>query len=147
MSKAIRYVRQLDSSGCGIACAAMLTGTTYNVARNVWVKQLAGDESRLNRLGDGLRVFEMCDLLLALGWIKWPTVVHAPCIVSLKSSTGRHYVVITEDGAILDPKAGSKIDDIQCPVCGYYCLGKGGVGCIDKPGMLNRETRRTEGKP
>lgn len=24
-------------------------------------------------------------------------------------------------------------EDIQCPVCGYYCLGKGGVGCIDKP--------------
>lgn len=26
-------------------------------------------------------------------------------------------------------------EDIQCPVCGYYCLGKGGVGCIDKPGF------------
>lgn len=26
--------------------------------------------------------------------------------------------------------------DIQCPVCGYYCLGKGGLGCIDKPGMI-----------
>jgi len=21
----------------------------------------------------------------------------------------------------------------QCPVCGYYCLGNGGHGCIDKP--------------
>jgi len=21
----------------------------------------------------------------------------------------------------------------QCHVCGYYCLGKGGHGCIDKP--------------
>jgi len=21
----------------------------------------------------------------------------------------------------------------QCPTCGYYCLGKGGKGCIDKP--------------
>jgi len=26
-------------------------------------------------------------------------------------------------------------EDIQCPVCGYYCLGKGGIGCIDKPSM------------
>jgi len=26
-------------------------------------------------------------------------------------------------------------EDIACPVCGYYCLGKGGFGCIDKPGM------------
>ena len=27
-------------------------------------------------------------------------------------------------------------ENAQCPVCGYYCLGKGGHGCIDKPGML-----------
>ena len=26
-------------------------------------------------------------------------------------------------------------EDIQCPVCGHYCLGKGGVGCIDKPSL------------
>ena len=25
--------------------------------------------------------------------------------------------------------------DIQCPTCGYYCLGKGGRGCIDKPSL------------
>jgi len=25
-----------------------------------------------------------------------------------------------------------KFEDVQCPVCGYYCLGKGGYGCIDK---------------
>ena len=24
----------------------------------------------------------------------------------------------------------------QCPVCGYYCLGKGGHGCIDKPSIM-----------
>lgn len=22
--------------------------------------------------------------------------------------------------------------EVSCPVCGYYCLGKGGLGCIDK---------------
>ncbi len=27
---------------------------------------------------------------------------------------------------------GKKAEDLTCPVCGYYCLGKGGVGCIDK---------------
>lgn len=25
--------------------------------------------------------------------------------------------------------------NIHCPVCGYYCLGKGGIGCIDKPSL------------
>lgn len=29
-----------------------------------------------------------------------------------------------------------KTEDIQCPVCGYYCLGKGGWGCIDKPELV-----------
>ncbi len=24
-------------------------------------------------------------------------------------------------------------EEIHCPVCGFYCLGKGGFGCIDKP--------------
>ena len=27
--------------------------------------------------------------------------------------------------------------DIQCPVCGYYCLGKGGHGCINKPALVS----------
>jgi hypothetical protein len=26
-----------------------------------------------------------------------------------------------------------KYTEESCPVCGYYCLGKGGVNCIDKP--------------
>ena len=34
----------------------------------------------------------------------------------------------------------SKPEDIQCPACGYYCLGKGGWGCIDKPFFLRQAT-------
>lgn len=30
----------------------------------------------------------------------------------------------------------SKMKDVYCPVCGYYCLGKGGFGCIDKPFLV-----------
>ncbi len=29
----------------------------------------------------------------------------------------------------------------NCPVCGYYCIGKGGVGCIDKPGMTENKLK------
>lgn len=40
--------------------------------------------------------------------------------------------------------------DIQCPVCGYYCLGKGGIGCIDKPNMQKgkpmNNTQETRGE-
>ncbi len=27
-----------------------------------------------------------------------------------------------------------------CPVCGYYCLGLGGAGCIDKPALILKST-------
>ena len=30
-----------------------------------------------------------------------------------------------------------KAEELQCPVCGYYCLGNGGVGCIDKPSLVS----------
>ena len=33
-------------------------------------------------------------------------------------------------------------EDLQCPVCGYYCLGNGGNGCIDKPSMV--EAKKSE---
>lgn len=36
----------------------------------------------------------------------------------------------------LQGKTESKPDDEQCPVCGYYCNGKGGIGCIDKPNLV-----------
>lgn len=29
--------------------------------------------------------------------------------------------------------------EIHCPVCGFYCLGRGGLGCIDKPALMANE--------
>jgi hypothetical protein len=45
---------------------------------------------------------------------------------------------IIKNGAIAPPDPFKKNrqmlkDNIQCPVCGYYCVGKGGHGCINKP--------------
>jgi hypothetical protein len=34
---------------------------------------------------------------------------------------------------------GKSASELNCPVCGYYCLGKGGVGCIDKPKLVEIE--------
>lgn len=34
------------------------------------------------------------------------------------------------------PNLKYKVQDEFCPTCGYYCLGKGGIGCIDKPSMM-----------
>jgi|GEM_PF-6156842 len=42
-----------------------------------------------------------------------------------------------------------KPEDIQCPACGYYCLGNGGFGCIDKPFLVesqkNQPTAQVDG--
>ena len=32
-----------------------------------------------------------------------------------------------------------ELANTHCPVCGYYCLGKGGHGCIDKPALVEAE--------
>lgn len=37
--------------------------------------------------------------------------------------------------------------DTQCPVCGYYCLGKGGIGCIDKPELLKVHAMNDQSMP
>ncbi len=39
----------------------------------------------------------------------------------------------------MSDKTGGADENIQCPVCGYYCLGRGGNGCIDKPFMVKQE--------
>jgi len=36
------------------------------------------------------------------------------------------------------------IGEVQCPVCGYYCLGKGGFGCINKPAMIGEDNMTTD---
>lgn len=40
----------------------------------------------------------------------------------------------------------TNIEDIQCPACGYYCLGDGGSYCIDKPLMVKKAKEAKDGK-
>lgn len=41
-------------------------------------------------------------------------------------------------------KAYEKNKDIICPVCGFYCLGKGGRGCIDKPSLCGLDFEKKD---
>jgi hypothetical protein len=34
-----------------------------------------------------------------------------------------------------------KAANLHCPTCGWYCLGKGGLGCIDKPERVEWESK------
>ncbi len=48
------------------------------------------------------------------------------------------------DGFLCDMKTCTTLEQYRnnrnkntnCPVCGYYCLGTGGIGCIDKPSLV-----------
>jgi hypothetical protein len=40
-----------------------------------------------------------------------------------------------------DWKLERELEKITCPVCGYWCLGKGGTGCIDKPSLVFGEEK------
>ena len=33
-----------------------------------------------------------------------------------------------------------------CPVCGYLCSGKGGIGCIDKPTLCGLEPKTEDSR-
>lgn len=35
------------------------------------------------------------------------------------------------------------VENISCPCCGYYCLGNGGIGCIDKPKLFREQEKLT----
>lgn len=37
-------------------------------------------------------------------------------------------------------------NEITCPVCGYYCLGNGGIYCIDKPFLVKAQKEQGEGE-
>ncbi len=35
-------------------------------------------------------------------------------------------------------------EEMICPACGYYCLGKGGLWCIDKKSFVDLLTKKQE---
>ena len=98
----MKRVKQKDRSGCGIASAAMIKGQSYDTIKEWWKVVCGGNLNRLNTIGDGLRKYELKDLLTTIG-LENVSVIETPCIVIVKRKFGKHYVVIDEDGKILDP--------------------------------------------
>jgi len=47
-----------------------------------------------------------------------------------------HLIELIRRDSVPLAKPQQMVDEISCPVCGYYCLGRGGIWCIDKPSML-----------
>jgi len=43
-----------------------------------------------------------------------------------------------------EKEVGCEACEAQCPHCGYYCLGKGGIFCIHKPSLPHTCTRKSK---
>ena len=106
----IDHIQQQDVSGCGIACLSMLSGKTYQMVRNVFLGMGAIGQTakvqadKITAIGGGITAGEMADLSAQLGiTAQLPAV--APCVVSIKTEFGGHYVIITKEGKILDPNS------------------------------------------
>lgn len=112
-----RWVRQEHPLGCGIACLAMILQVTYAEANDMF--------SIFN--GTGVRTVQMDEFLACYGfavariWSRtelksyrrrkrpfWPVKPFAPlhfCLVKVSSDRPIfHYVVMLEDGSVLDPE-------------------------------------------
>ena len=83
----------------------MIANKTYGWMHRAWLNcGRSAHELRLNTVGNaaGLTKGELTDLAEQLGIDV--EVVTGPVIVLVKRKCGLHYVVITEDGKVLDPE-------------------------------------------
>jgi len=94
----MRCIPQEDPNGCALACVAMLGNLTYKEVRDVYLRELSGDESVLLEGGCGLAWREIKNLLTHFQ-LPIMRLCNTPCIVSL----GKHFVVIDKEGNKLDP--------------------------------------------
>lgn len=110
----VKWVRQEDSHGCGVACLAMLTAKTYAEVR-AWFKR--PDFSR-----EGMTFHEVDHYLTEHGYAVarkwqftqneeknkrrevWPVEPFAEVhICSVRNEHANHFVVLLADGKVLDP--------------------------------------------
>lgn len=107
---------QLERMGCGIACAAMVSGLSYPQVRG----KLAGNHPKRDLATQGLDDLIMPQLLRACGVAAvitypydpllgkrrpdWPTVPEQQVLIlCVQNELGAHYVVQNRQGQILDP--------------------------------------------
>jgi len=118
----LRYVRQEDPMGCGVACVAMAASVPYSMARSlVW------EENEHTSWMDIGRALHKLNYLTAWTFSHgeiWPLRPFAPLhILQFDSFPERkgvaHYVVWTHDERIYDPARPS--------VKTFYDLGKAAV--------------------
>jgi hypothetical protein len=119
---AVRWVGQGDAGGCGPATLAMLTGCTYEEAKDTidslaWVKHGSDGATRQSvdwSDGGGMSTYHLDRCLYAHGYFKqthyaaWGhdlTQPFAPLHYAMvrQPSNNHHFVAMLADGTVLDP--------------------------------------------
>ena len=93
----VMLVKQQEPNGCGIACAAMLAGVSYETAKAKVI------EMGFRQAGShyGLLPREVIRLASELGAVVAPDI--APTAIQIRRGERNHFVVITKTGEIYDP--------------------------------------------
>lgn len=127
----VQHVSQRDAWGCGIASLSMVTGLSYDEIRDEFVslgKTFEGERAGLHEVD--LEQF-LADHGFAVGkkyrWHgvniqrpTWPAAPFAPVhICSVRNPGGWHFVVMLEDGRVLDPIDDSPKTIAAWPEVGY----------------------------
>jgi hypothetical protein len=112
----MQWVGQEDSHGCLVACLAMVTGTAYKDVRQWFI-----DGGQVfHGVGGGTIHFYVEQFLSEHGYASmlkyrhvqpgnrprdtWPLPPFAPAHIVGVNGAGRHGVVLTSDGVVLDPE-------------------------------------------
>lgn len=110
----IDTITQEDSTGCGIACIAMVTGKSYQEVKEI-VKTEPNFAMTPKQLQHALEQYKMAYIPYSYP-VLWPGRVYIITVPSLNILGGGHYMVIdyrNEDSALLhDPnlnKEGKKV--------------------------------------
>jgi hypothetical protein len=102
----MKLVRQVDRSGCGLACVAMLAGVSYDDVRRVWLEKCGGEAFKLSATGNGAGLTQgdlmrLCEHFgVVMNFATAPTMVLVPG----KPPWGSHLIVIDADGNTFDPQ-------------------------------------------
>ena len=109
----MRWVRQQDSSGCGVACLAMVSGLSYAQVREAFIREGLG-ETRPRRKAFSSNFRELLQVAQRLGldgrmqrWSSWSSV-EGPCILKVAVRGSNWHWVAAERSAqlglvVLDP--------------------------------------------
>lgn len=127
----MQHVFQEDSKGCGIACVAMVSGLSYQAAKQKLISP------KRDYLKFGLDDLLMPQFLLSCGRAAvitypynpltgtnrpdWPSIpLGALHILCVQTPRGAHYVVLGKDGMVRDPDRAGLQELNDYPTVHYY---------------------------